>query len=295
MILLLASLLWCIPDADAAQKQPAFVTASFVGKNRLFLEDLTGEEIRIYENGQPRKVEYLQSGEVPVVFGFLFDRAFLPQPYDEPRYDRSQIPSSMGAMNVAHQVIDQGLGAQTGWVAVYDKDLRTVVDFTSDSGRLKDAIQAMRGERTIEDSSLYAALFQAVRKVADRNEKRRVLIVFLESIDRETSGKLKPLKNLLAASNVELFVAGFGSKAGALALQNEAALRDLGSVTAGGVYFTSMEGLEGLGRRIVGQIRTFYTIGFQSESKDGQPPSLKIECTRPGVKVSAHPVTPILQ
>jgi len=298
--LLLASLFcWTTPDLPP-QKRPVFVTASFLGKNRMFLEDLSRDEIRIFENGQPRTIEFFSGPEVPTVYGILFDRAILPQPFEELRPNPNAIPGSMAATNVAYQLIDQVLGRQVGWVAAYDKELHVAIDLTQDTGRIKDVIQRLRGERSMEDSSLYSALFTAVRKMNPRNEKRRVLILFLEVIDVEAANKLKPMKNLLSASNIELFVASFatskfGSGRGLLPAQSEACLRELAGVTAGGAYFVANEGIEGLGRRISNQIRTFYTIGFEAESSSDKPASLKIECTRPVAKVTFHPVLPNLQ
>jgi hypothetical protein len=297
---LLAFLLSWTALALPAQKRPIFVTASFLGKNHLYLEDLSREEILISENGQTREVEFFAGAEVPTAYGILFDRSFLPLPFEDPRRDSNVIPSSMAATNAAYQLIDQVLGRQVGWVGTYDKELKIELDFTQDSGRVKDVIQRLRGERSMDESSLYRALFSAVRKMSPRNEKRRVLILFLEVLDIEAGVKLKPIKNLLSASNVELLVADFAvskfsSGRGMLPVQSEACLRELAGVTAGGAYFSKTEGIEGLGRRISNQIKAFYTIGFQAESTSDQPAALKIECTRPGTKVTFHPVVPNLQ
>jgi len=300
IIVLLASLLSWTALAVPAQKRPVFVTASFFGKNHMYLEDLSREEIRIFEDGQPREVEFFAGDEVPTVYGILFDRSFLPLPFDEPRVDPNAIPSSMAATSAAYQMIDQVLGRQIGWVGTYDQDLKVEIDFTQDSGRVKDLIQRLRGERSMAEPSFYRALFSAVKKMNPRNEKRRILILFLDVLDPEAGSKLKPMKNLLSASNVELFVADFaGSRLrgdrGMPPAQSEACLRELAGVTAGGAYFSKTEGIEGLGRRISNQIRTFYTIGFQAESPGDRPAALKIECTRPGTKVAFHPLVPNLQ
>lgn len=297
---LLACLLSWTAPALPAQKRPVFVTASFLGKNRMYLEDLSREEIRVFENGQPREIEFFAGDEVPTAYGVLFDRSFLPLPYEDLRRDPNVIPSSMAATNTAYQLIDQVLGRQIGWVGIYAKELKIELDFTQDSGRIKDVIQQLRGERTTDESSLYRALFSAVRKMSPRNEKRRVLVLFLEILDSEAGSKLKPLKNLVSASNVELFIADFAvsrfsSSRGMPPAQSEACLRELAGVTAGGAYFSKVEGIEGLGRRIGNQIRTFYTIGFNAEATSDQPAALKIECTRPGTKVACHPVVPNLQ
>lgn len=295
--LLLACLLsWSAPDLPR-QERSVFVTASFLGKNRLFLENLSREEIRVFENGLLRQVEFFAGSEVPAAYALIFDRAILPEPFDVARPSPNGIPSSMAATNVAYQLVDQGLKGQVGWVATYDNEMRIALDFSQDEGRVKDVVQRLRGQRTLEESSLYASLFAAVKKMSERNEKRRVLVLFLDTLDMETGGKLKPLKNLLSASNVELFVASFASSRlgtghGLPPAQSEASLRELAGTTAGGAYFSMTEGIEGLGRRIANQIRTFYTIGFQSDATSDHPASLKVECTIPGTKVTTHPVVP---
>jgi hypothetical protein len=297
--LLLAFLLCWPAPALPAQKTPVFVTASFLGRNRLFLEDLSREEIKVYENGQPREVEFFAGSEVPVVYGLLFDRALLPRAFEDLSPYQYGIPSAQAAVNVADQLVDLVLGRQVGWVAAYDQGMRVALDFSPDGGRIKDTIRQLRGERTLEESSLYGALFAAVKKMNQRNERRRVVVLFLEVLDTGTGSKLKPLKNLLAASNVDLFVASFAPRTatgrGLPPLQSEASLRDLASVTAGDAYFSATEGIEGLGRRVSEQIRTCYTIGFQSESPPDSPARLTIECTRPGVKVKSHSVVPNLR
>jgi hypothetical protein len=298
--LLMASLLsWTVPELPP-QKRPIFVTASFLGKTRMFLEDVSRDEVRVLENGRPRTIEFFSGPEVPTVYGLLFDRAILPQPSEEQLPNPNDIPASMAASSVAYQLIDQGLGRQVGWAGAYDKELHVAIDFTQDAGRIKDTIQRLRAERSIEDSSLSHALFAAVSKMSSRNEKRRVLILFLGALDIEAAARLKPMKNLLAASNIELFVAGFatsrfGDGRGLPPAQSEACLRELASVTAGGAYFIASEGIAGLGRRISNQIKTLYTIGFEAESPADKPASLKIECTRPVAKVTHHPVIPNLQ
>ena len=282
------------------QKKAVYVTASFLGSNRLYLENLTREDIRVFEGDQPREVQYFAGGEVPVAYGVLFDRELLPQPDEDPRIDELRISASTAARNVAYQLIDNCLGPQAGWTATYDdQGMNIALDFIQDASRIKDSIERMSGGRVTRESWLFGPLFNSVEKLGQRHEKRRILVVFLNTLDIKTSGKMKPLKNLLSASNVEVFFAGFAPRStvarGLLPAQSEVALRELADVTAGAAYFTNMEGIEGLGRRMANQIRTFYTIGFESDSPGEQPARLKIECTRPGVKVKTHPVVPILQ
>ncbi len=296
--LLVTVLCWAALPATV-QKTPVFVSASFVDRNHLYLDNLKSNEIRVTENGQPRDVEFFAGAEIPYVYGLLIDQTLLPENFADLNQYPSGVSNSSAALSVASQILDSPLGQEAGWLATYDKQMHVVVDFTQDSGRIKYAIQQLRGVRMLEEPSLYTALLSAVQKMDQRNEKRRILIAFVDVVDSESGNRLKILKNLMATSNVELFIAGFGSKLssgrGMPPAQSEASLRELGSVTGGDAYFRSMEGIEGLGRRISNQIRTLYTIGFESESSSEKPSQLKIECTRAGVKVKTHPVVPTLR
>jgi len=297
--LLSAALVCCFAPVHAAQKTGVFVTASFLDKNRLYVENLTRDEVRVFEDGQPREVEFLAGAEVPVAYGLLLDRVLLPEPSEESRMYPNSISSSTAALNVAYLLLDQCLRGQAGWAATYDAQMHVIVDFTQDGGRVKQSIQQLHSRASTDESSLYSALIGAVQKINQRNEKRRVLVAFLDVLDRNSAEKTKQLKNLLSASNVELFLAGFASKSGSgrgmTPFQSESSLRDLAGVTAGDACFSAMEGIEGLGRRISNQIRTFYTIGFESEASPEKPARLTIECVRPGVKVRTHPITPTLR
>jgi len=97
-------------------------------------------------------------------------------------------------------------------VGSYGKSPEDLLDFTGDSFLMKEAIQSLTGPHRTIESFLYPALFSAVQRLCERHEKRRILLLFLEAVDPETAGKIRPLRNLLASSNVELFVVSFTSR-----------------------------------------------------------------------------------
>jgi hypothetical protein len=239
--------------------------------------------------------------ELPTVFGIIFDRAMLGEFPEDERRAGSLVPGPTAARNVAYELIDKYLGRQVVWVGCYEKDLQVVLDFTSDGFQAHQAIQQLRGQRNPQESFLYAALFSAVHRMSQRSEKRRVLVVFLESLDSDTLDRIKPLKNLLSASNVELFFIRFGSRlstrAGGLSPQmSEGALRELAGATAGETFVAADYGehMEDLTRRMYNYIRTLYTFGFQAESSREKPGRLSITCARTGSRVRARPVVPAL-
>ena len=276
----------------AAGKTPVYVTASLTDKNRLYIEDLTQQEIQVFENGTAREIEFLAGPELPTAYGVLFQQALLPKHWEDDRLARS---GGLSIRDVLYELIDKHLAKQSIWVATYDRELKMALEPTVGRDRVKESIQQLYSRRKGADPFLYAALFEAVQIMAQRSEKRRVILLFLDSLDVESAGKSKAIKNLLSVSNVELFVVSFATKLhqtnwGTPYAMNRAGLKGLARSTAGDAYFALEYGPHStdLSRRLYNHIRTLYTLGFTSTSSDEKPTPLRIECIRPGSKVNGH-------
>jgi hypothetical protein len=286
----------------ASPKSPVYVTASFQDRNGLFLENLSKTDIQVFEGGTLREVEFLAMDQLPVVYGLIFEKGLVPDyQWQDRKTDIHEMPGIKSAQDLAYELIDKRLGQQAVWVGAYDQELEVLLEPTTDGFRAKEAVHGIRGVRSPE-SFLYSALFSAVQRMGERAEKRRVLVVFLDQLDGKTAGKIQPLKNLLSQSNVELFTLSFGSKTGTgrdglSATFSQAALRDLAKVTCGDVFFASdyRDHLEDVSRRLLGQIRTLHTIGFESEADADKGAKLLVRCSVPGSKVKHHASVPILR
>jgi len=289
------------PVPAVAEKRPVFVTASFLNRNDLFIEDLQQNEIEVQEGGHPRQIEFMAREELPSVYGLVFDRAMLPEVTERERSGFESRSSSTSARDIAYELIDKFLGRQTLWVGAYGQDLQVVFDAAADGFSAKNAIGQLRGSSTQTPSFFFAAVASAVHKMNERHEKRRVLIFFLESVDSETAGRMKLLKNLLASCNVELFTIGYATRLGAAggipSALTTSLLRELGQVTAGQAFFAMdyRDHPEDIVRRMLNHLRTFYTFGFHAESDLDNPGKLSIKCSRPGSKVKQHPTVPSIE
>lgn len=299
LVLLFGWLIAFLP-APLAAKAPVYVTASFVDKRGLFIEDLNREEVQVFENDQSHEVEFIARDEIPVVYGLIFDLSMLPEGQDvDYRGSRLTISAASAARSMAYDLIDKHLREQTIWVGGYQKELRIVQDFTTDGFTAKDAIQRMHGARGPAQPFLYSALFSGIMKMNTRTEKRRVLIIFMDALDQETLSRLKPLTNLLSSSNVELFIVSFAGKMGSdrgglQPAMSQSSLKQLAQVTSGEAFFAAEhpEHFEDIIRPLYNQIRTFYTFGFETSSEESF--RLTIRCTRPGCKVKCHPTVATL-
>jgi len=289
-----------ICNEATAQKRPVYVTASLIDKNNIFIEDLNQQEVQIFENGESRRIEFMAQEELPTVYGIVIDRAMLGTFLDDEGRRGTSLSRTPQVRGFVYELIDKFLGRQALWVGYYDNKLEVALDYTLDGQRAKEAIQQMRGRRNPQESFLYAALLSAVHKMTRHNEKRRILILILHTMDPQSAGKLKPMKNLLSGSNVELFIVSFASRMGSSRHQltpfmSQAALRELGNTTAGISFFTMSYGEhpEDLTRRMINHMRTFYTFGFESISTSESAGFMEIKCSRDGSKVKSHRLVPI--
>ncbi len=280
------------------QQLPVYVSASFLGRNNLYIEDLTPEEVEILQDGRPRRIEFMARDELPAAYGIVFERALLGEPEEERRLAVSG-PGPAAARNLAYELVDKHLRRQVVWIGCYDKQLEVALDFTSDGFQAHRAIQQLRGRRAAEDSFLYGALLAAIERMNTRHERRRALVVFLESVDAGTLDRIRPLRNILSLSNVEAFFVRFGARVtgrpgGVSPQMSDAALRELAGATAGEAFSAAVYGdhPEDLSRRLYNHIRTLYTFGFLADPPGASPSRLAVLCARPGCKVRARPFVP---
>jgi hypothetical protein len=283
------------------EKKPVYVTASFLDRNDLFIEDLQMSEVEILEDNQPRKIEFMAREELPTVYGMVFDGSLLAGTPDRYQTSGQAVSNSVAARDIACQLIDKQLGRQMVWIGAYDQELQIALDALSDGFRAKQAIHQLYGTRSRENSSLFSPLFTAVDKMEQRHEKRRVLILFLETLDPETASRIKPLKNLLASSNVEIFALCFANRlarAGSMpSAMTTSPLMELTQATSGYAFFSMdyRDHFEDIVRRLLNHLRTLYTFGFTSESVRKGQGKLVIKCSRPNSRVRCHPEVPVYE
>jgi len=295
---------FCSPEALAAAssaKRQVYVTASFTDRESLFIEDLRMDEVQILENNIPKKIELMVRDEMPTVYGLLFDKSLLAEDRAAgPTYRPGMPSATAAARDMAFDLIDKHLRQQSMWVGSYDRKFYLALASTTDGFAAKDAIHQMSSRRTADGVFAYAGLYSAVMEMNKHSEKRRVIILFLDTFDRESTGKISPLQNLISMSNVDLIIISLASRtfssSGIPPAMSRGALSKLAQATAGEAYFSADSGghPEDLMRQIYNRIRTFYTLGFESDSPADIKTELSIRCTRSGSKVKHHPSTPVL-
>jgi hypothetical protein len=303
-IAILLGILFTLPLILAAtplENREVYVTASFTNEDSLFIEDLRPDEVQILENDKPQKIELLLREEIPTIYGLLFDRSLLGEDHSVGSSYRPEIPSAAtAARDMAFDLIDRYLRGNRMWIASYDKTFHFAVMSTTDGFAAKDAIHQMSLSSPADEVFAYSGIYSAVMEMNKCSEKRRVIILLLDTLDQESLGKIPQLQNILSMSNVELISISFASRlstrSGIPAEMNRAALAKLAQATSGEAYFSADSGghPEDLVRQIYNRIRTLYTLGFESDAPTETKTKLLILCTRSGSRVRHHAFIPVL-
>jgi VWFA-related protein len=183
----------------AAQSRPTFstridlvsVTAVVRDRRGRPVRDLAREDFEVYERGRVRRiVDFKASDQGPVSLAILFDVS--------------------GSMRVGAQ-LDAGRRAVEhllSWIEPnrdevglfsFDRELRREVEFT----RNPAAIRAGLGELTaIGQTSLYDAIADTSKALADRPSPRRAVVVVTDGVD--TSSALTPAQVSGLASSIDV-------------------------------------------------------------------------------------------
>ena len=103
-------------------------------------------------------------------------------------------------------VVDSLVVGQSGEVAVvaFDHRIRTLLDFTTDSGRISEALKKITAGSS--SSRLIDATTEGVRMLLRRPaERRRILLLISEKRDIASSGRLREALNYAQLSNVTIY------------------------------------------------------------------------------------------
>jgi VWFA-related protein len=103
-------------------------------------------------------------------------------------------------------VLDALVVGQAGEVAViaFDHRIRTMLDFTTDSGRISDTLKKITAGSS--SSRMIDATMEGVRMLRRRpEERRRILLLISERKDIASSGRLKEALNYAQLSNVTIY------------------------------------------------------------------------------------------
>jgi len=275
------------PIAQGADRQGIYLTFSARDQNRIYFRDLKEEEVALYLDEQPVEIRYFGYRKVSTAFAFIIENS--------PR--TAQFARSMpqlGQNNIVDYVI---YGLMEGvfpplvemgpvLLAEFYKEFSIVQNFTDDDYMLEDALIRMEPNWTgldKENIPVARMLGRGVDLLKDRNERRKILVLFTAVIDRESYKNLEEYRQLLRHENIEVYVVSFARRfatgVGNTFEQrmNTYYFRNLVRETSGHFYISEeLAYIDDVFVDLKSRLANSYTLGFYVEAGD-EPSEHKVE------------------
>lgn len=251
------------------------VGVTVAGKKQRLVTDLTVNDFAVYEDGKPQPIFAFASGAEPgppLHVGVLLDVS-------------------------ASQELD--LGFTQNAVIKFLTSLPEAVDMTfidfasqvrggryaqSDFPRL---VKRVRDLKAGGETALYDAI-GVYLDGASEQDGRKIMVLYTDGGDTQSSLSLDSLMKLLKASDVTVYAIGALEKQPfKAALIQRALLADIAEATGGTAFFPSnVKDLDRIYEQVLGEVRAQYTLGYLStnEKADGSWRKVDVRITRPDAK-----------
>ncbi len=291
-------------DNPPVAQKPLRVQTSLVNlfatvrdSHHALVPNLTKDDFHIFEDGQEQKVAFFSKEmNLPITLGLLIDTSGSEQ---------HMLVAEEDAMSrFVHEVLRK---KDMAMVLSFDTDVDLLADFTEDTAMLERAIRraqinvpqnmGMIGQgpvpqRQVTSTALYDAIYLACGEKLATEAGRKALVIVTDAQDE--GSKLKIQDAIEAAQRADTVIhiilvadpafSGFGYIGGSAA-------KKLAEETDGRVIeVRSEKKLVEAFQQISEELRSQYTLGYypSNQMRDGGFRKIKVEGTRPGLKVLAR-------
>jgi Ca-activated chloride channel homolog len=262
-------------DPAAAQDQatPVFRTSVAVvpitavvrdARNRL-VRNLTKDDFRVMENGEPRRIlEFRAADAAPVSVALLLDTS-----------GSMRISSNLQkAREFAGNLLNR-LDQRSDETALFtfDSTLHNEVPFTRDRHLVHSALASID---PWGHTSLYDAIAETAKQLPDRPAMRRILLVITDGIDTSSTLRPEEVSGIASAIDVPVYVVAMVSPADLLThspatpLTEEDDLANLSYWTGGDLsYVRGPEDFDAVAAELLATLRHQYFLAIESSAAGG--------------------------
>jgi Ca-activated chloride channel family protein len=272
-----------------------------IDRNNRPVNNLQQKDFRVFENNIEQSIEFFSRSEVPTNYSLVIDNSGSLRMLLDKVIEASKIIVGTNRPEDETSVIR----------FVSSDKIEVKQEFTSDRALLEDALDGLYiegGQTAIIDAVYLAAESVSEYERADKERKRRAIILVTDGEDRDSFYKETQLSELLREIDVQIYVIGFISELSAEGgfitrspqAKAKAFLERLAKETGGRAYFPNgLSELNGIAKDISLELRTQYSIGYQPSASppgafrtirvmvsDGPNREKRIAVTRSGIKAS---------
>jgi Ca-activated chloride channel homolog len=279
--------LWALVPSFSARTARVTLSATAVDSRGRPVQDLKPNELRIFEDGRPQKLEHFSSAT-------------------DSRARILLLMDASGSMNGAlkttstHMAAVQILGAlqarDEAALAAFDNKYWGVVRFTTDRGAI---LKAMDEIEPYGSTALHDALEHAARDLSSHGEGRRAVVVITDGVD--TSSKRTPDEVIATSRALDVPIYGLavlsplddpasdrftGRERPAAATAGSQMLARYAGLSGGASFAVSdFPGLQKAALRIASELKFQYRLGYDPPPGPARFRRVEVRATRKGVVV----------
>jgi Ca-activated chloride channel homolog len=268
------------PAADSAAVK-LWVLAE--GRGRKLVLDLAASDFQVSDDGRPQRLSYFaQRSPEPLALGILIETS-LNQTYEPETADWR--PYS----NLLRKLLRPG---DQAFVASFGEKATLHGEFTNELPKLDQALEGVFTQKPPDDNpALYDSIVAICAERFEGQPGHRVLLVVSDSPDSSSyHSQFQALEAVERTGVTTLALLPWVDRSGQPPFGDISFARFFASQT-GGLFFmafnrkTMEKDLNG----VAAALAYTYTLGFvpSGEARDGRYHSLRVKCSRPGVKLYA--------
>jgi VWFA-related protein len=281
--IVLASMLAAPLALSAQSEQPTFRASVAVvpisavvrdGRNRV-VRELQKDDFEVFEDNQPRQVvDFSATNRGPVSVAVLLDTS-----------GSMRGPNLTASRTLVDNLLEQLTHpGDEAALFTFDKTISHHVPFTRDWADIRGALRSAEGWGV---TSLYDAIAETSRQVAERQAERRALIVITDGIDNSSERSAAEVSGLASGIDVPVYVMSISGPRllpdGTPAPTSDG-LSHLASWTGGELRHVTTEQVPQAVTAMMGELRQQYFLAIESATASGWY-RLDVRTKRKGLKV----------
>lgn len=263
------------------------VSASVRDQHGKVIRDLTKADFEVIDTGKPRPIRDFYAGDSPISLAILLDIS--GSMAVSGNMDRARQAVSVATMNLRD-------GSDEAALFTFDSKLQQVVDFTTNLNTVRRV--NLKGEPWGQ-TSLFDAIANSARAVAERANKHRALLVITDGVDTGSHMTAPQVSAIASAIDVPVYLLTVvnpldhpGGEFGVLAADSReaktATLADLARWTGGDMRISSVpEHTVAAIQDVFAEMRHQYVITFEPGERPGWHP-LEIRTRKKSLVVHAR-------
>jgi len=255
--------------------------ATVLDKRGRIVNDLKGEDFRVYEDGALQQLSVFSHADIPVTMGIVID-------------DSGSMREKREAVNAAALAFVKTSNPQDQVFVVNFNDvyyLDTPGDFASNMEDLKSALEKIDSRG---GTALYDAVYASLDHVKLGNRDKKTLLVITDGEDNASRYTFEELLHYAQKSNAVIYTIGLlgSEEAGGLfkihggsAHRAAKTLEKIAEATGGEAYFPkSLDEVQSTCEQIAHDIRNQYTLAYYPTNgkKDGTFRNVRVDAFASG-------------